>query len=661
LTESMATKYFGNEDPIGQPITYIRDGMDFQLAVGAIMKDPPSNTHFKPDFIANCIALNPLWVQNNGDRINSWGDSFSYSFIRIEPGTDLQKVSETLQGVFDKNLGEESTRRPLLTPLREIHFTTGQSFELDAPGDKMHLYIFGSIGLLILGMACINYMNLATARSIRRSKEVGLRKTLGVSKASLIAQFLGESFLMTAGAFMAALILFTLFLPSFNALTLKHFSLSTLIQSTTLYMVLAAFITVGLVSGSYPAFYLSGFKPIKVLKGNFLPGRGPENFRKVFVVAQICITLLLLTGTYVVRHQLQFIDQSKLSEFKDQIVTVRLGDIPMARIASYKQLVQQHPGVLEISTGPHLPRRENFGNMARQFTFRDLGETIYSMEQMDTDFDFPSMFHLEFIAGRSFSKNNSADSTAIIINEKAVADLGVTTEKALGLQAEVITYYEIEGKMVAVPTTHKVIGVVKDFTYASAHNTIGPIAICGQSKASEMMYIKLENGEFQQSLDYLLKTWKQVYPATPFQYWFMDEEFGRLYRAERQMGELFIYLSAMAIFIACLGLFGLASFTAEQKIKEIGIRKVLGASTFQVMVLLTSRYVKLALIAFLIGIPLAVIAIRSWMATFVYKAELGIAFYIWSCVLIISITIFTVGVESLRAARANPSESMRHE
>jgi putative ABC transport system permease protein len=369
----------------------------------------------------------------------------------------------------------------------------------------------------------------------------------------------------------------------------------------------------------------------------------------------------LLTGTYVIHHQLDFIDRTKLSEFKDQIVTVRLGDIPMDKISGYKQLALQDPNVKEISIGPHLPRLENFGNMARSYTFRELGEATYSMEQMDADFDFPSMFHLEFVSGRDFSKDNLADSTAIILNEKAVSELGVTADKALGFQAEVITYYEIAGEMVAVPSTHKVIGVVKDFPYASVHHTIGPIAICGQSNASEMMYIRLEVATFQKSLDHLLKVWKQIYPATPFQYWFMDEEFGRLYRTERQMGELFIYLAAMAIFIACLGLFGLASFTAEQKIKEIGIRKVLGASAFQILLLLTSRYMKLTLIAFLFGIPIAYIAIRSWMETFVYKAELGVGFYCWACLLILSITLFTVGIESLKAARANPSDSMRHE
>lgn len=662
LSESMAQKYFGADEAVGQSITYVRDGLDFIFTVGAVMKDAPSNTHFKPDFIANNEALIPLWKQNGGDRINSWGDSFSYSFIEVEPGTNLEKVKQTLQGLFTKNLGEfAATTHPILIPLRDLHFTSGLLFELEAPGDTAHLFIFGSIGLLILVMACINYMNLATARSISRSKEVGLSKTLGVHKASLVAQFLGESFLMTGIALLLALVIIAVLLPSFNALTLKNFSLFALLQNDVMYVLLGVAIMVGIVAGSYPAFYLSGFKPVAVLKGTFVAGRGPEQFRQILVVVQISITLLLLTGTFVIRDQLTFIDHTKLSEYKDQIVTVRLGDIAKEKIANFKQLAKQDAHVTDISMGPHLPRRENFGNMSRSFHVAELGDAEYSWDQLDADFDFTAMFHLDILAGRDFSKNNPADSNAMLINEAAVKELGITKEKALGIQVEETAYYEQNGEMVAVTTSHPVIGVVQDFSYASVRKVVEPIAICGQANAAEMMYIKLEGGKFPEVIDRLQQTWKQIYPATPFQYWFMDEEFGRLYQTERQMAKLFIALATMAILIACLGLFGLASFTAEQKMKEIGIRKVLGASAFQVLLLLTSRYVKLAMLAFLIGVPISYLVIRSWMETFAYKAETGNWFYLWACLLIIFFTLITVGIESLRAARANPSDSMRHE
>lgn len=663
INETIARKYFGTDDPVGQPITYVRDGMEFQLIVGAVMKCAPSNTHFKPDFIASSVALDPLWKRNNEDRINSWMDSFSYSFVTLEPGTDPAKVTHALQEIFNQNLGEfAKVMHPILTPLQDIHFTEGFMFELDAPGDKVHLYIFGSIALLILAMACINYMNLATARSISRSKEVGLRKTLGAGRKALVVQFLGESLLMTGIALAIAITLLVVVLPYFNALTLKDFSLAHLLQTRTVYLLLTAFITVGTLAGCYPAFYLSAFRPIEALKGSFTVGRAPENFRKALVVVQISITLLIITGTYVIHHQLAFIDHTKLSEYKDQIVTVRLGEsVARQKIAGFKQIAQQNPHVREISTGPHLPRRENFGFMGRAFQFRELDETQRNWDHLDVDFDFPSMFRLEFVAGRNFSVNNPSDTMAIILNETAVKELGVTAEKAIGLQAENTYFIEVHGKPEPVTMTYKVIGVAKDFNYASVRKIISPIAIGAQWRATEMMYIMLAGDKFSETLDHLQNVWKQVYPSTPFQYWFMDEEFGRLYQTERQMAKLFRYLGGMAMIIACLGIFGLASFTAEQKTKEIGIRKVMGASTLQILLMLTSRYVRLALIAFFIGIPLAAVAVHSWMESFVYKAEIGGWYMLWACLLILLVTVFTVGFESLRAARANPSVSMRHE
>jgi len=663
INQTTARKYFGDRDPLGQTITYVRDGMSFDFTVAAVMRDFPSNTHFKPDFMASNLALAPLWKRDNEDRINSWMDSFSYSFIALAPGTDLAKVSRTLQTIFDKNLGERGkTTHAILIPLRDVHFTTGYLFELDAPGDRTHLYIFGSIGLLVLAMACINYMNLATARSMRRAKEVGLRKTLGVSKVVLVMQFLGESFFMTGIAMIIALVLFVVALPTFNALTGKSFDLLSLWHNATLLLLVMVFVTVGILAGSYPAFYLSGFRPVEVLKGSFAIGQGPERFRKALVVVQVFITLILFAGTYVIQRQLSFIDHSKLSVNKDEVLTVRLSGIAFDKLATYEQLAKQDPRVKEITTGPHLPRRENFGNLQYSFRFPVLDQTVHAWDVLEGDFDFSTFFDLDLVAGRRPSMDNPADTSAIVINESAVKDLGLAPEKVLGLEAQHTSYHEQDGQMVPYTTTFKVIGVVKDFPYASVRQIIGPAAIGAQKQGSEMMYVKLGHSDHVSAvIDGLVAKWKQVYPATPFQHWFLDEEFGRLYQTERQMAQVFTYLAAVAILIACLGLFGLASFTAEQKIKEIGIRKVLGASDGQILLLLTSRYVKLTIVAFAIGIPVAFLATRFWLASFAYQTTLEWWFYAGICLIILLIVMATVGLESLRAARANPSESMRHE
>ena len=659
INETSARKYFGNDNAVGKEITYVRDGMDFQLIVGAVMKDAPSNSHVKPDFIANSNALAPLWKQNGADRINSWTDTFSFSFIQLKEGTDLNKIRTALQNMMNEHF--HGPTHPVLIPLKDIHFTTGYSFELDTAGDKTHLFIFASIGLLILVMACINYMNLATARSMRRSKEVGLRKTLGVRKASLIAQFIGESILMTTIALFMAFVILALFIPSFNELTEKQFDLITLFQSDTLLIFLGAVISVGIISGVYPAFYLSGFKPIDTLRGTLVVGKSPEYFRKALVVVQISITVIILSGTYVIHQQLAFINESKLSENKDQVLTVRLSAVDMTKIESFKQLASQQQNVAAISTGAHLPRLENFGDASQGFRFGKPGENDHTWELFHSDFDFPKMFKLEFIAGRNFSHNNPADSMAIIINETAAKELGIPIDQAPGLTAETVYFIEQQGQMVPVTAFHKVIGVVKDFNYTSVRKRIGPMAISGYQKSSEMMYIALDGSGFTDAIDELHHTWSKLFPATPFQYWFMDEEFGRLYRAERRMATLVLYLGGIAVLIACLGLFGLASYTAEQKTKEIGIRKVLGASTRQMMLLLTSRYIKLSFIAFIVGIPIAIFLTNWWMSSFEYKANLGYSFYFGTCALIVVFTLTTVAIESLRAARTNPSESMRHE
>jgi putative ABC transport system permease protein len=662
INESTARKYFGDDDALGKPLTYVRDGMDFPFIIGGIMKDAPSNSHAKADFIANAAALDPLWKRNEEDRIDSWTDSFSFSFIELEPGTDLDKVTSTLQKIFNEHLGDfAATTHPILVPLTEIHFTNGFMFELDAPGDKTHLYIFGSIGMLILVMACINYMNLATARSMRRSKEVGLRKTLGVRRSSLVTQFIGESLLMTVIALMMALMLLIFFIPSFNSLTEKRFDLLALLQSDAIFIFVGAVVSVGVLSGIYPAFYLSGFKPIETLRGTLTIGKSPEYFRKALVVVQISITVIILSGTYVIHQQLAFINQSKLSEKKDQIITVRLPGVDITKVDLFKQMAVQQSNVAAVSTGAHLPRRENFGDVSKSFRFDGFGEMERTWEVFHGDFDFPSMFKLEFIAGRNFSKDNPGDSSALIINETAAKDLGLSPEKVPGITAKTIYFLEQNGKMIPMITHHNIIGVVKDFHYTSVKKRIGPMAISGDHKSSEMLYVAFNGNDLPNTIDRLHKKWSELLPATPFQYWFMDEEFGRLYRAERRMATLVLYLGGIAILIACLGLFGLASYTAEQKTKEIGIRKVLGASTRQMMMFLTSKYVKLSLISFMIGIPVAIALTRWWMNSFEYKADTGYWFYLWTCAVIILFTISTVAIESMKAAKTNPSESMRHE
>lgn len=655
INETIANKYFGQLNPIGQPLVYSRDGMHFNLIVAGIMKNYPSNSHFHPDFIASNLALESLWKRTNEDRVNSWLDSFTYSFVELDEGTDLSKITKGLKHIFDQHFGENAkTATPILTRLTDLHFTPGMLIELEPPGDRVYLYIFGSIGILILFIASINYMNLATARSVKRSKEVGLRKTLGVSRVSLIFQFLGESLLIVGISFVLSVVLLIILLPAFNELTTKSFSLHSLLQGNILWPLTFLIFALSVISGSYPAFYLSNFRPADVLKGKFNIGRGGENFRKILVVFQFTVTLLLIVSAGVIHHQLSFINTTKLSEYKDQILTIRVGGSEMEKIENFRQMALQNPMVKETALGNHLPRLENFGWIDQSFTIRAFSETPYIWQQLGVDADFPAMFHLEIIAGRNFKPQNPADTSAYILNESAVKGLGISPEKAIGLILE-SRGYESRDRIGTV------IGVVKDFNYTSVRKPILPLVISGQYKEAETMYIKLEGSQYQKVIQHLTNSWKKVYPSSPFQHWFMNEEFARLYQLELQMGKIFNYFAGFAIIIACLGLFGLASFTVEQKTKEIGIRKVMGASIFQILKMLTTRFVKLILVSFVIGIPLTFYIMQCWLESFAYKIELEWLIFAWAGSLILALTCITVGIESLRAALVNPVDSIRHE
>ena len=659
INETMASKYFGAEDPLGQSLIYARDGMNIPLVVAGVMKNYPSNVHFHPDFLSSNLALTPLWnrkgeinssYSDGTDRVNSWGDSFTYSYVELSPGTDPEKVDRTLRQVLKANLGEDAKYVwPTIVKLTDIHFRGGMMIELESPGDSVYLYLFGSIGVLILLIACINYMNMATAKSMQRSREVGLRKTLGVRRGSLIVQFLGESILLTSIAMFLALALVAFFLPGFRDLTACTTTLHELLTSKTFLLLTALTFVVGSLAGSYPAFFLSGFRPLDVLKGKVTAGGNADRFRKGLVIFQFTITLLLVVGTFVIQRQLSYINDAKLSEYKDQILAVRLHGLANPRqLTSFEDQVRHLGSVEGISSGTQIPRQDRFPSDKMKL---QVDAEPYIWEALDVDFDFTTLFQLEFVSGRNFSEHNPADSNAVIINEAALNELHLNAEKAPGLALEDVISHK----------KRTVIGVVKDFSIASLRTRIPPLVISGSVSDPEVMYVKLAGNNLADGIKSLEKSWKETFPSVPFNHWFLNEEFEQLYHQERSTATLFRYFAALAIFIGCLGLFGLASFTVEQRTKEIGIRKVLGATGIQVLLLITSRFVKLILISLAIGLPLSVYLMHTWLSRFAYQATIGWFVFGGSALLLLTLTCLTVGIESIQAALKNPVEAIRHE
>ncbi|MGD1889914.1 MAG: FtsX-like permease family protein [Cyclobacteriaceae bacterium] len=661
LTESAAESLFGDEDPIGKRLDVSHPGMtdnqEVETIVTAVIEDFPSNSHLQPKYLVNYEVLRPFF---DGDiSLDEFADNlqqgFFSAYIVLSEDADAEQVQKNLGQLVTSGLGEDAPQvDPFIQKVTKLHFDEVNQWTNEGAGDIQYVYIFGSIGLLILIIACINYMNLATARSSKRAKEVGLRKAMGSNRKQLIAQFMNESFLTTLLGLILGVLLIALFLPTFNDLAYKNFSLTSLLDPAIIIGVFGILLLVAVVAGSYPALFLSGFNPVEVLKGQQETGKSPELFRKVLVTFQFTITVILVISTGVMLHQMNYIQSSKLNEGSEQMVSIRFGGFAdVNRYPAYRQALLQNPDIQQVTMGNHLPRQNYFGPLGTTLIFPSVNsEQEYDWSQLNVDFAFPETYDLELITGRFFDPSNPSDSNAYLLNEAALRNLGIELDEVLGMEV-LNSHTERSGT---------VIGVVEDFPYRSMHQTIGPLAINARPHPiDQIVYVKLPTENLQTHLAYLEDQWKEAFPNVGFDYWFLSDEFGRLYQAESRMADLAQTFSVLAILIACLGLFGLASYMAERRTKEIGIRKVLGASVPQIIALLLTNFVKMVLIAIVIAIPLAYLLMNDWLQNFVYHVPMSAVIFIIAIVLVLALTLITVGYEAIRASTANPVKSIRHE
>ncbi|MEM6841733.1 MAG: FtsX-like permease family protein [Bacteroidota bacterium] len=659
LTESAATSLFGDENPVGKRLDIRHPGMtnneDVETIVTAVIEDFPSNSHIQPKYLVNYEVLRPLFDGNLEEYADNLQQGFFSAYIVTAEDADPEKIEGELVELVASGLGEDAPQvNPFIQEVTNLHFDEVNQWTNEGSGDIQYVYIFGSIGLLILIIACINYMNLATARSAKRAKEVGLRKAMGSNRKQLVAQFMNESVLTTFLGLVLAVVLIALFLPNFNDLARKSFSLTSLLNPVIIGGVLGILFLVAIVAGSYPALFLSGFNPVEVLKGQQESGKGPELFRKVLVIFQFTITVILVISTGIMLHQMNYIQSSKLNEGAEQMVSIRFGGFAdINRYSAFRQAVVQNPDINQITIGNHLPRQNYFGPIGTNLIFPGINsEQEYDWSQLNVDFAFPETYDLELVTGRFFDPANPSDSNAYLLNETALRNLGVGLDEVLGMEVR-NTQTERSGT---------VIGVVEDFPYRSMHQTIGPLAINARPHPiDQIVYVKLPTESLQTHLAYLEDQWKEIFPNVGFDYWFLSDEFGRMYQAESRMADLTQTFAVLAILIACLGLFGLASFMAERRTKEIGIRKVLGASVPQIIVLLLTNFVKMVGIAIVIAIPLAYLLMNNWLQNFVYHVPMSIVIFVVAVVLVLTLTLLTVGYEAIRASNANPVKSIRHE
>ncbi|MEQ9297335.1 MAG: FtsX-like permease family protein [Cyclobacteriaceae bacterium] len=666
ISETSAKKYFGEEDPIGQVMEFTHNVGKISLTVTGVMHDPPGNSHIKPTFLAPMMRYSEEAKKSwSWDMINQDGDSFAFTYIKVSDTTALSKIRKDWLAWIPQVLANVPNRQPdaykdvKFTALSQMHFEPEMKWELEAPANANLIPIFTITAFLVLLVACINFMNLATARSAKRAKEVGLRKTLGSTKRQLIFQFYGESFLITILSVLISYVMAILFLSSFNELTGKTIAFQSLYETNTLLILLGLSIFVGLISGSYPALYLSSFKPMAALRGLFTSGKGAERTRQSLVIFQFGISIVLIISTMVVLDQLSLINTSKLGKEKDRILSIRLGGFGLGNSwITFRDQIEQDSRFENVTLGNHLPRLPHFGLINGVFWFPERDNESMEWNKFDVDFNFPATFDLEFLAGRDFNSDIRSDTNAVILNEAAARNLQQSPQDVIGMTIrDQVWSNQLQQQ---VDLDGKVIGVVRDFPYKSVNTAIEPLTIWGRPhRIDRIMYVKMTPGDLPEKIAYLQEKWQEVNPGFPMENWFLDYEFGRLYENERRISTMFILFSCISIFIAVLGLFALTSYVTEQRKKEIGVRKVLGATNGRLVWLLMTHFLRLIVIAFVLGAPLAWYLMNDWLDGFVYRVEVSPFIMIISALTVTTITLLTVGYDAYKSASANPVRSLR--
>ena len=662
LSESIARKYFGDEDPMGKVL--IAEGT-FHLEVTGIMRDLPPNTHLGFDILAS-FRIQEAYSDRTVDE---WGWRRSHSYVLLEEGADPAELEAKLPAFVQKHLGsrydnDEASLILNLQPATDIRLHSRLENELTPNGDISYVYLFIAVAAFIILIACINYMNLATSRSAGRAREIGLRKVFGAKRGQVMRQFLIESLTMTGLAVCLALVIAAVALPWFNMLTGKAMGLD---AGTTWFGVGASVligILIGCVSGSYPALYLSGFAPIDTLKGLLSAGAGNARLRRLLVVGQFVISIALIICTGIVFSQLEYIRAKNMGLVTDQVIAVPQTFEPVIdKTRTFKQRVQASPHVLGVSATYTLPGHKY---PVIPLTVRKSGEDEadkIELYQAWTDADFAEVFGIELLAGRYFDSSFTSDwigSGSTVLNEAAVRRLGYdSADAAVGMRFERLMEerqgWEEEGK-----TQHTIVGVVKDYHYTSLHDPIGPLALFPDHEGGHVL-IKVDTWNLEEGLAAVQEAWQEINPDFAFEYTFVDQTFARLYESEQRFARVFVTFAALAVTIACLGLFGLASFTAERRTREIGVRKVLGATVPNLFRLLSNEFFWLVVVANVIAWPIAYVAMTRWLAGFSYRIDPSWAIFILAGALAMAIAQLTVSYQAVRAATANPIDSLRTE
>ncbi len=659
VSREVAKKYFGTEDVLGKAISF-KDGNNPPLKITGVMDKMPANAHFHFDILASMTGF-------PDSKSPSWMQSEFYTYLLLQPGYDYKKLEAKLPQVVEKYMGPQILQAMgmsfakfresgnaiglYLQPLTDIHLHSDFAYDLSPAGDIRYIYIFSAIALFMLLIACINFMNLSTASASKRAREVGIRKVLGSLKFELVRQFLVESVLLAGIALAIGIGLLYLALPVFNDLAGKDLHLNFLENPWLLPVLLLFGILVGVMAGSYPAFFLATFKPVAVLKGKFVAGKKNVSLRSGLVVFQFFISISLIVSTAVVYRQLSYIQNKKLGYNKEQVLLLPESWFLGNKQAYFREQLLRDPRVVNVSTSPYLPAGPSYNNNFFVYP-RNQGTERLKTLRYEVDPNYIPALGIEMLTGRNFSKDFPTDSSGAILNETAAKMLGWYPDAT----GQAISHTDNNGK----ESTLHVIGVVKDFHFRSLHQKISPLVmVMGANEGT--IIVKTRATDIEGLLATTKKLWNASTREEPFSYSFLDDRFKATYQAEQKVGKILGVFSGLTILVACLGLFGLATFTAEQRTKEIGIRKVLGASVAGVVALLSKDFLKLVFVAFILASPIAWYVMNRWLQDFAYRADISIWVFVVAIVLAVIITIVTISFQAIKAALANPVNSLRTE
>lgn len=659
LTEEKARKYFGNANPVGQSIRMFNQ---YDLKVTGVYKEFPSNAHLHPGMMISFSTLRDSSIYGEENLRSNWGNNSFFTYVLLPQNYQASTLEAKFPAFLDKHfpMGKNPSSKASqvtalhLQKLTDIHLRSHLDYEAEENGDIKRVYIFSAIALFILLIACINYMNLSTARSALRAREIGIRKVAGAQRKEIVLQFLTESVLISLVAMLLAIGLCWMALPALNKLSGLNMNMQSLLKPAVVIPVLLLPFFVGIVSGLYPALFMSSFQPVKVLKGLFKMNHTGFSFRQVLVVIQFAVSIILIVSTVVIYQQLSYIQNKAMGYDRDHVLTIPYDNSLNPQYEAFRNELMSNTSIKEATRSTRIPTGRLLDAQNASVYVGDSAMPVkQDIKMVSVDYDFVPTYNIQIAAGRNFSRSFGTDTAAFLMNESAATAIGwKKPEDAIG---KPMMYGNIKGA---------VIGVMKDIHFESLHEKITPLILLlpsAQAGGYNQLSVKLAGNTIPQSIAFIERTWKKFLPQTPFEYNFLDESFQSLYKAERVQGQLFTLFACFAIFIACLGLFGLSAFTITQRIKEIGIRKVLGANVKSIVGLLSRDFLKLVLIAALIAFPVAWLAMTRWLQDFAYRDRLHWWVFVSAGIIAAMIALITISFQAIKAATANPVKSLKNE